>query len=453
MFRWSKYVRQWLVRTVIVFLIIKICTLIILKLNPEKVVISAWLSLEVELILAVVLGLISAVMQYQQDQALAEFNQRVGQIGERGNIILEPKHRLAPLARTVNQLQSRQQAQIQLSLHNANILNTVWNDMPVGIIEITAKRQILRINPTAQQVLQLKQDVIGQHYDDVLNYHELVVFIEHGIISEGNHHKMITLDQDNKAMFLDLTMEYYPAEEQADTVVIAFYDVTDLVEAQFRQTQFLANVSHELKTPLTSMLGFTETLITDPEMPMAVRQDFIEIIAHESGRLLDLTNDILSLIKTGDQVLPIVQIDVNQVVQTILMGQSQAVQIKNLRVELNTKLQIAYYLEPLQQILSNLVSNAIKYNRDQGLLKIKVERTGQRLKISVKDTGFGIASSAQDQIFDRFYRVDKARNQQIPGTGLGLSIVHEWVESLHGTINVKSQLGVGTTIKVELPIK
>ncbi|QIL50781.1 PAS domain-containing sensor histidine kinase [Weissella coleopterorum] len=453
MVRWSKYVRQWLVRTVIVFLIIKLCTLIILKLNPEKIAISMWLSLELELTLAVVLGLISAVMQYQQDQALAEFNQRVGQIGERGNIILEPKHRLAPLARTVNQLQSRQQAQIQLSLHNANILNTVWNDMPVGIIEITAKRQILRINPTAQQVLQLKHDVIGQHYDDVLNYHELVVFIEHGIISEGNHHKMITLDQDNKAMFLDLTMEYYPAEEQVDTVVIAFYDVTDLVEAQFRQTQFLANVSHELKTPLTSMLGFTETLIADPEMPVTVRQDFIGIIAHESERLLDLTNDILSLIKTGDQVLPIVQIDVNQVVQTILMGQSQAVQIKNLRVELTTKLQIAYYLEPLQQILSNLISNAIKYNRDQGLLKIKVEKTGQRLKISVKDTGFGIASSAQDQIFDRFYRVDKARNQQIPGTGLGLSIVHEWVESLHGTINVKSQLGVGTTIKVELPIK
>ncbi len=451
--KWWKYIRQWFWRMLIVFFILQFCTFIILKLNAD---IKAWplsMGIEVELILAIILGLISAIMQYRQDQALSEFNNRVGQIGERGNIILDPRHRLAPLAQTVNRLQQEKQVQIQKSLHNENILNTVWNDMPVGIIEITTNRQILRINPTARQALQLPDEVIGHHYDDLLNYHDLIAFIERGILKKGNHHKMITLEQGSKAKFLDLTMEYYRSDMQSDTVVIAFYDVTDLIEAQFQQTKFLANVSHELKTPLTSIIGFTDTLLDDQTMPEEVKREFLDIIAHESKRLLDLTNDILSVIKIEDKVLPLVKIDVDQVVQTILKAQSQAIETKNLRLELMANLQIEYYLEPLQQILSNLISNAIKYNKKNGLLRIRVERIGQRIKISVKDTGLGIASNAQNQIFDRFYRVNKARNQQIPGTGLGLSIVHEWVDKLHGTINVKSQVSVGTTIKIDLPIK
>lgn len=449
--KWWKYLRQWLLRMVIVFAIMQFCTFIILKLHPNIDQAALWF--EFEMIMAIILGLISVIMQYQQDRALAEFNDRVSQIGERGNIILDPRHRLASLAQTVNRLQQKQQNQIQIALHNENILNTVWNDMPVGIIEMTTGRQILRINQMAKQVLQLPAEVIGQHYDDLLNYHDLIAFIEHGILKKGNHHKMITLEQANQAKFLDLTMESYQSSMQADTVVIAFYDVTDLVEAQFQQTQFLANVSHELKTPLTSIIGFTETLLADQKMSTEVQKEFLGIISHESGRLLDLTNDILSMVKTENKVLPLVKVDVNQVVQAILNGQSQAIEGKNLRLELMNNLQIEYYLEPLQQILGNLISNAIKYNQQNGLLRIKVEKRGQRIKINVKDTGLGIASSAQNQIFERFYRVDKARNQQISGTGLGLSIVREWVDKLHGTINVKSQVGVGTTIKIDLPIK
>ena len=243
---------------------------------------------------------------------------------------------------------------------------------------------------------------------------------------------------------------------QAGAIAI-FYDITDLERLERVRRDFVANVSHELRTPLTAISGYAETLLEggleDPEN----NRKFVEIIKSHATRLSNITSDLLALSeleaeKPAGEARPV---SVSNAVETALKMIEPTAQLRDVKI-IRGPLERAEVLAErgqLEQLLVNLLDNAVKFNRRGGEVRLAVTREGDRIRITVADTGIGIPSTDLSRIFERFYRVDKARSREMGGTGLGLSIVKHIVERLNGTITVESQLGKGSTFTILLPVQ
>ena len=237
--------------------------------------------------------------------------------------------------------------------------------------------------------------------------------------------------------------------------VVVLRDQSRLRQLESHRRDFVANVSHELKTPLAAMQGFVETILDDPEMPDVTRQRFLMRMQRQVQRLATLVTDLLTLsrLDEGDlQSAP--PCDVVAVARDVVRdllpfaGQRGVV----LRAELpQTPIWIAAEREALRQVVSNLADNAVKYTPPGGSVAVRITQLGLEAELAVTDTGIGLAESDQERVFERFYRVDKARSRELGGTGLGLSIVKNTVQGLGGKIGVSSRLGHGSTFWVRLP--
>jgi two-component system phosphate regulon sensor histidine kinase PhoR len=220
------------------------------------------------------------------------------------------------------------------------------------------------------------------------------------------------------------------------------------------RSQFVANVSHELKTPLTSIKGFSETLkfVKDDE----TRNKFLDIINDESERLTRLINDILTL-STIEQtkIVKHEEIDVAKETEQVYHLLLPKAESKNITLNLTQKEPILLYgdRDNYKQLILNLVDNAIKYTKESGEVRIQLDKQENNLRLVIEDTGVGIPEKHISRIFERFYRVDKARDRAMGGTGLGLAIVKHIVLSMGGTIDVVSEIGVGTRFTILIPIK
>lgn len=413
------------------------------------------------------LAFILTVYELRRNQELERFNRQMqkaiqvkpqSQSAPHG-ILLPPNHPLAALAYSINTFQTELQATVQESQHMEKVLQTFWENAPVGMLEISGKREIVNINRQAAQLLGLSLTVKGKSFDDVITQHNLMLQIEQTLNQTGGFQQQMRWEAANQVHDVEVQMQQQIISEH-DTVLLVFlYDVTELIQMQQMQSQFLGDASHELKTPLTSIIGFTSTLLDGADDDPKVRREFLTIINQEAQRLLSLTHDILALIKTDTQVQSpqaMQQIDFGTLVQDILAEQRTRLQTLHLKVAVDvpTKLvALPFNGPPLRQIISNLISNAVKYNVPGGAIRVKLTVQTQWLVMQVADTGIGISSGEQKLIFNRFYRIDKARNHKIPGTGLGLAIVHDLVQQLDGQITLRSQVGVGTTIDVRLPLR
>ncbi len=233
-------------------------------------------------------------------------------------------------------------------------------------------------------------------------------------------------------------------------------DITNIKKLEQMRTEFVSNVSHELKTPLTSIRGFIDTLkdgaINDP----AVADKFLEIIDIEAERLSRLINDILQLSEIesmkqdqnsemfelkplADEVISILQIT----------AEERGV---NLEASIDETIKMKADKDKIKHLLINIIENGIKYNKEKGSVILSAEQKESSVIISVRDTGIGIEKEYLDRVFERFYRVDKGRSSELGGTGLGLSIVKHIVNLYKGSINVKSEPGQGTEFIVKIPV-
>jgi two-component system phosphate regulon sensor histidine kinase PhoR len=235
--------------------------------------------------------------------------------------------------------------------------------------------------------------------------------------------------------------------------VVVLEDITDLKKLEKMRSQFVANVSHELKTPLTSIKGFSETLkfVEDEE----TRIKFLDIINEESERLTRLINDILTLSSIEHtKTVKNEWIDIVRETEKIYHLLAPKAESKN--VHLNLRLPEAVYIQGdsdnYKQLILNLVDNAIKYTKEDGEVNILVDKMEDALRITIQDTGIGIPKKHLSRIFERFYRVDKARDRAMGGTGLGLAIVKHIVLSMGGTIDVDSKMGEGTAFTIIIPM-
>ncbi|MGT2933321.1 two-component system histidine kinase PnpS [Streptococcus catagoni] len=242
---------------------------------------------------------------------------------------------------------------------------------------------------------------------------------------------------------------------QTEQVLVLLYDLTTIRTYEKLNMDFISNASHELRTPVTSIKGFAETIKGMPESESKLRDEFLDIIYKESLRLEHIVEHMLTLSKVKKTQLQKTDIAINDFLHYIGSSMKHQLGQKNLHLNYNlaeeTQIESDKYL--LSQILLNLMSNAIRYTDEGGKIEISTYVTDQLLEISVSDTGIGISQLELERIFERFYRVNKGRSRQSGGTGLGLSIVKELSHILGGKVSVQSQIGKGSQFTLTIPQK
>ncbi len=240
-------------------------------------------------------------------------------------------------------------------------------------------------------------------------------------------------------------------------VIAVFYDVTQIERLELIRQEFLSNISHELRTPLTSILAFVETLedgaIEDDEN----NRRFLGVIRKNAQRMHHLINDILELstIESGKIALDIKKINLAAAVEEVftnLSGKAAERRIKLVN-EVSKDVFVSADTVRFEQMLTNLIDNAVKFNREAGAVSVRHVRNDKKDTISVSDTGEGISGEHLQRIFERFYRTDRARSREIGGTGLGLAIVKHLARLHEGEVSVASTVGAGATFSIELPVK
>lgn len=223
------------------------------------------------------------------------------------------------------------------------------------------------------------------------------------------------------------------------------------------RNQFVSNASHELKTPMTTLKIMLQSLIAQPDMPAELRTEFMQDMDHEIDRLTGIVNDLLTLTRMDSHAmtLKLGSLDLCELAQSTLRRLEPMAEQRGQRLtaDLSESLLLTADGAKLEQVMYNLVENAVKYTPEGGHIHVAVFRTGKQAVFAVTDDGPGIPAEDQPHIFDRFYRVDKARSRETGGTGLGLSIVKQIVALHHGTVTVESQEGTGSTFRVELPME
>lgn len=239
-------------------------------------------------------------------------------------------------------------------------------------------------------------------------------------------------------------------------IVVVVHDISELIRLERFRKDFVANVSHELRTPVTSIKGFTETLLDGAIHDETVRNEFLAIIQKESNRLQLLIDDLLVLsgVEREGFTLKIGIVSIKEMIEDALRAVSQRVAEKRMNVifQMDEPIQIEGDTDRLMQVMVNLLSNAVSYSQEEKTITVQVKKDHHSVEISIQDEGVGIAQSELPRLFERFYRVDRARSRESGGTGLGLAIVKHLVEAHHGSVAVESVEQVGTTFKVKLPI-
>jgi len=253
-------------------------------------------------------------------------------------------------------------------------------------------------------------------------------------------------------------MKYSTDNVQRVGVIAVFHDVTSRFELDNARREFVANVSHELRTPLTSIKGACETIVEDPEIPRVAEDYFLKMALEETDRMIRIVSDLLVLSRLDDKRTKwsVEKFDMNAVVRHVcdVMKPTTDAHSHKLTYDVGlTELLMEADKGRIEQVIVNIVSNAVKYTPDGGEIKVASVKDGDFVKVSVSDNGIGIPEEDIPHLFERFYRVEKARTSETGGTGLGLAIANEIVEAHGGTISVDSILGKGTTVSVTLPLE
>ena len=350
------------------------------------------------------------------------------------------------LAQTFNNIADQLEIRIIDSLDKKNKLEAILESMESGVIAIDNNENIILINSYSQKLFDLKEDNIGKKISDCIIDYDLINFIRE-IPEIGT--KEIKLFHPIER---ELRVKKSPIINYLNNsigIVITVQDITDIKRLENMRSEFVANVSHELKTPLTSIKGFSETLryVDDSE----TKNKFLDIIDKESERLTNLINDILILSNIENiHKMESEYFNPGDVIENVLdMVKSQAYK-KSIIIKYNDcfNSEILGSKDKFHQLAVNLIENAIKYSNENGIVKIDLTLEEQYFVFKVKDNGIGIPKNDIPRIFERFYRVDKSRSTR--GTGLGLAIVKHIVKLFNGEISVKSKVGIGSTFIVKI---
>lgn len=355
---------------------------------------------------------------------------------------------LSPLLSKIHRQNREIQNQLELAKQQQQEFSLITENMQEGLIVIDKYTMILSANSSAWNLFRMDKVRQGESVYCLDRAEDFRHAIEH--VLEGEHEELVL-----KLNGSDIQLIANPVVrgQKTEGAVILLVDVTEKLERENLRREFSANVSHELKTPLTSISGFAEIIqggfVKDEDIPK-----FAGRIYKESQRLLQLVEDVIQISQLDEEKTPYIwePVDVYQVCKNAFDSLKEKAYKMNVHLYIcGESMKMEAIRTLLEEAVYNVCDNAIKYNRNDGSVSIFLEQTAQEVQIVVKDTGIGIPREDQDRVFERFYRVDKSHSKEIGGTGLGLSIVKHAVSTLDGSVGLRSEVGSGTEICMKFP--
>ena len=385
-----------------------------------------------------------------------------GDFSSRVQLSLNDSLESEQLGQAFNEIAIELNERIEIILNQRNEQEAVFSSMVEGVIAVDSNENILRINQAAYNILKISEkNIEGVKLKAVIEsveLHKLILFAlqqntpvgQEIIIADDVEHEQVLFAQ--SAPLLDIH------KNKCGTLVV-FNDITQLKEFELQRKEFVANVSHELRTPLTAIQGLSETLLEFPDLAQEKSAYFIGVIHTHSIRLESIIENLLTLSKIEKET----EVDeIDFVDESITLALSNAIFLckdkaleRNINIILSNFEDISFKHNSslIEQAIINLLNNAIKYSNGDSEIKITVIKHNHEIKISVEDQGSGIPEEHLSRLFERFYRVDKARSRALGGTGLGLSIVKHIALAHKGSVKVKSEINKGSLFSLTLPLE
>lgn len=356
----------------------------------------------------------------------------------------EAYEELSPLLHRIHSQQNKIEDQMHILKQRQDEFEQITDNMNEALVLLDRSDRILSINPSARHLFEVQEDCIGLDFlsvDRKQNMRDALVRTK-----ESGHADFCT-EIHGKDYQFDLSR--IESEGRFLGTVLLAFDVTEQLNAQKQRQEFTANVSHELKTPLQSIIGSAELMENGVVKPEDVPR-FVGHLRKEASRLVILIDDIIRLSQLDEQAdMPHVDVSLKELACEVCETLSDAAKIKDVALSVEGDLGMMYGVRQLlYEVIYNLCDNAIKYNHNGGKVNIAIKQLPNAVQLKIQDTGMGIPYEHQDKVFNRFYRVDKSHSKQSGGTGLGLSIVKHAVQYHHGKINLESEPNAGTTITI-----
>ncbi len=370
-------------------------------------------------------------------------------------IIYTTKDEIGELAVTLNKMAQDIEDKInQIKTQNQN-LAAIFNSMIEGVMVVDKAARIISINPAVEKIFGVSaKDTEGAQFLEAIRNTDISEVINN-VLKKGEplSGEISPLLPMRKIFQFNATPIFY--NKAVNGCLIVIHDITDIRKLETVRSDFVANVSHELKTPLTSIKGFVETLLEGALDDKENNHAFLKIIQEHTQRLDNLTNDLLSLsgLESKEITLEKKEFNLRRQAEEVILGFGSQLRKKNITVKNDLPLNLSIKADKnrMAQVLTNLMDNAIKFNKDKGLISIYTKEGDGGIMVVVEDSGIGIPQKDIPRIFERFYRVDKARSRELGGTGLGLSIVRHIIELHKGNVGVESNEGFGSKFWFTLP--
>lgn len=358
------------------------------------------------------------------------------------------------LAVVINELALGAQQRIDELVENRNRLAAVLASLTEGVIAVDMMKAVLHINDAALAMLNLdRNQVLNKNFSEL----PITIEIKKALETCISEHTNVVSTVKHKGQTFECICAPMPGESDDAGAVMVLEDITERLRLEQVRSDFVANASHELKTPISAVRGLIETIIDDPKMPDDVFARFVERIRQQTIRLDLIVKDLLQLSRfdASEREKSISRIELAGLLKQVY--QAKGYDASDAGIELNLDLRVESLevdgeIEALNQMVTNLVDNALKYTGHGGKVQMRLLKVGAMAHIEVEDNGIGIAKDETRRIFERFYRVDRARSREQGGTGLGLAIVKHIAQAHKGSVSVDSQLGVGSTFCVQIPL-
>ena len=383
-----------------------------------------------------------------------------GQVKKEGQVYSGDE--LTRLARGIGDLEINFRNRIEEITTEKDYLQTILKGMAEGVLVVNNRGHIIMINEALRKLFSLSMEVVDKTPLEIIRNVELEAAIRKTIRDGKSSSFELTLPTSLGKIFEVNVVGILPSLEgsrktskEMRGAVAVFHDIGRLKELEKIRQDFVANVSHELRTPLTTIKGYAETLL-EGALKEEVAFQFVQVIKRQSDRLAKIVDDLLTLskIEMKEFQLKMEPLSLPELVEDVLNFIQETAEKKKISIssEIPSPLMVIGDRDYLEQILINLIDNAIKYGREGGKITVSaIQKNQSEIEVSVRDNGIGIPREDLPRIFERFYRVDKGRSQEMGGTGLGLSIVKHLVQVHGGRTWAESQQGKGSTFYFTLP--
>ncbi|MDD5194675.1 MAG: ATP-binding protein [Candidatus Omnitrophica bacterium] len=407
------------------------------------------------LALAFVLGSVIATQTIRPINRMISISRKFSEGDFSRRILQSSKDEIGELAITLNTMAQGLEDKVKEIKAQNQKLSAIFNSMIEGIIVVDESSRIISVNPTIEKIFSVsRKEVEGKVFLEAIRNNDTYEIINSVLANGESLSAEISLILPvHKTFEINVTPIF--DNNTVSGCLIVIHDITEIRRLETVRSDFVANVSHELKTPLTSIKGFVETLLEGALDDKENNRNFLKIIQNHAERLDNLVNDLLSLshLESKEIMLKKIKFNIRQLVEEVISGFSSQLKKKDIEIknELSDDISLMADRNRLEQVITNLIDNAIKFNKEKGFIRIYGEKINDKLKITIEDLGSGIPEKDIPRIFERFYRVDKARSRELGGTGLGLSIVKHIVELHGGSVGVESTEGFGSKFWFSLP--